>query len=263
MPELHKLQIAQSFGKAARCYTQHNRLQQQCAATLLQGLPSSLGVVLDAGCGPAVNTQALCARAQAYYGFDLSAGMLAQAQEQFPQHKWLQGDLEQLPFAPESFDQIYVNLALQWTDNLTIVLKQLIHCLKPHGTLVFSTVLDGSMAPIGPMFQRVTGHRHHNQFLRTSELLTCLQQAIAEVGASRACLAKFQTEQIAIPYASMRDMLYDLKGIGANYQPAGRARLTREQLRRVETGLESYRENDGMLYLQWRIGFVTITKNIA
>ena len=259
----HKVRIAQSFGKAARCYTQHNRLQQQCAETLMQSLPTSLGVVLDAGCGPGVNAQVLSARAVAYYGFDLSAGMLAQAQEQFPQLSWLQGDLEQLPFAPESFDQIYVNLALQWADNLASVLHQLIHCLKPGGTLAFSTVLEGSMAPLGSLFRRITGHSHHNQFLPKSELLTCLQQAIAEIGAPSVGLTKFHTEHIDIPYMSMRDMLNDLKGIGANYQPAGRARLTREQLRRVEEGLECYRETDGMLYLHWHIGFVNITKDIA
>lgn len=263
MAMLHKVHIAQSFGKAARCYAQHNRLQQQCAATLLHNLPSRLGVVLDAGCGPGVNTQALCARAATYYGFDLSAGMLAQAKEQFPQHSWLQGDLEQLPFVPESFDQIYVNLALQWTDCLAGVLQQLIQCLKPGGTLAFSTVLDGSMAPLGPLFRRVTGHSHHNQFLCKSELLTCIQQAILQTQASGSCSHEFHAKHIGIPYVSMREMLYDLKGIGANYQPAGRSRLTRGQLNRVEAELEHYREANGMLYLHWHIGFVSITKKIA
>ncbi|MBR9906583.1 MAG: methyltransferase domain-containing protein [Gammaproteobacteria bacterium] len=259
----HKVRIAQSFGKAARCYARHNRLQQQCAETLLHRLPNRLGVVLDAGCGPGVNAQALSARAACYYGFDLSAGMLAQAKEHFPQHTWLQGDLEQLPFAAECFDQIYVNLALQWADNLAGVLHQLIQCLKPGGTLVFSTVLEGSMAPLGPLFRRVTGHSHHNQFLPKPELLMCLQQVTAQARAVDACTTKFHTEHIGIPYVSMRDMLYDLKGIGANYQPAGRARLTREQLRQVEDGLECYRETDGMLYLNWHIGFVSITKSVA
>ncbi|RUO49844.1 methyltransferase domain-containing protein [Pseudidiomarina donghaiensis] len=263
MPEHHKARIAESFGKAARRYAQHNRLQQQCAAMLLHRLPKRLGVVLDAGCGPGVNTHALSVRAATYYGFDLSAGMLAQAQEQFPQYNWLQGDLEQLPFAPESFDHIYVNLALQWTNSLADVLQQLLRCLKPGGTLAFSTVLEGSMAPLGRLFLRVTGHSHHNRFLRRSELLTYVQQVIAQTGVFAACSPKFDTEYIGIPYMNMRDMLYDLKGIGANYQPAGRARLTRKQLRQVEEDLECYRETDGLLYLNWHIGFVSITKAIA
>lgn len=259
----HKAQIAHSFGKAARCYTQHNRLQQQCAETLLQSLPKNLGVVLDAGCGPGVNTQALSTRAEIYYGFDLSAGMLAQAQEQFPCQNWLQGDLEQLPFVPESFDHIYVNLALQWTENLVSALQQLIRCLKPGGTLVFSTVLDGSMAPLGPLFGRITGHCHHNKFLSQTELVQGVQQAIATVEPAALCCPKFRFEQISIPYVGMRDMLYDLKGIGANYQPAGRERLTRQQLIRVEEALEGYRETDGMLYLHWHIGFVSLSKCVA
>lgn len=255
----HKARIAQNFGKAAAIYTQHNRLQQICAQHLMQRLPQQLGVVLDAGCGPAVNTHALSARAQHYVGFDLSAGMLAHAQTFARKNSWVQGDIEQLPFAANSFDQIYINLALQWAGDLAATLRQLIYCLKPNGKLVFSTVLDGSMAPLGALFKRHTGHCHHNQFLTMRALehiLVTLQQgnhAAAQLS------TRVVNKHIAIPYIGLTEMLRDLKGIGANYQPAGVKRLTRNQLRQVEKSLENHRLNDGMLYLTWSIGFVEIT----
>ena len=257
----HKARIAQSFGKAAAVYTQHNRLQQHCAQHLLQRLPQQLGVVLDAGCGPAVNTHALSTRAEHYVGFDLSAGMLAHAQQYARQNSWVQGDIEQLPFAANSFDQIYINLALQWAGDLAATLKQLVYCLKPHGKLVFSTVLDGSMAPLGALFKRHTGHCHHNQFLTMSALknvVATLQQDVNDAMPRSHLTTRIVNKHIAIPYVGLTDMLRDLKGIGANYQPAGAKPLTRKQLKQVERSFENHRNSDGMLYLTWSIGFVEV-----
>lgn len=260
----HKLRLAQSFGKAALCYTQHNRLQQQCAERLLAKLPPTLGRVLDGGCGPAVNTATLAERSRAYVGFDLSEGMLAAAKAEFPAMTWVQGDLEQLPFADDSFDHIFINLALQWSSDLHTTLTQLMRCLKPQGRLVFSTVLDGSMAPLGTVFKAVTGHARHNSFCALGHLQNVVRhvsgRGVVKGVENGSVKAGVQTAKLAIPYLNLRDMLHDLKGIGANYQPAGHQPLTRAQLAATEDALENYREDDGKLYLHWHVAFVEITK---
>lgn len=259
MLSVHKQHIANRFSKAAAIYTQHNRLQQQCAEQLQAWLRPELGVVLDAGCGPAVNTQVLHERADTYVGFDLSAGMLAQAQQCFPTLQWVQGDIEQVPFAASSIDTLFMNLAVQWVGDLRATLGQLLHCLKPRGQVVLSTILDGSMAPLGTCFKQVTGHPHHNQFMTEQQLHLSLADLKAQF-ADSGLQTRVEIKPISVSYLTLRDMLYDLKGIGANYQPRGQQPLTRAQLRAVEQELESFREADWRLPLNWKIAFVELLK---
>lgn len=250
----HKSKIAQHFSKAATSYCDHNSLQRQCAETLLKNLPQNTGVTVDAGCGPGVNTPALQQRASHYIGLDFAAGMLQQAQAEYSDGCWVQADIEVLPFAPSSIDTIYANLAVQWVTDLPHTLQQLVDCLKPSGRAVLSTVMDGSLAPLGGCFQRVTGNVRHNKFIDNRQLNACLKHL---QGVTWRC-----TQQgIAVPYQQVRHMLHDLKGIGANYTLHQTRRLTKSQLSAVESAMEAHRSSDGVLYLRWEIAFIELIKS--
>ncbi|WP_417658355.1 methyltransferase domain-containing protein [Pseudidiomarina sp.] len=250
----HKSKIAQHFSKAATSYCDHNSLQRQCAETLLQMLPQYTGVTVDAGCGPGVNTLALQQRASHYIGLDFAAGMLQQAQAGYADGCWVQADIEALPFAERCIDTIYANLAVQWVTDLSKTLQQLVDCLKPSGRAVVSTVLDGSLAPLGSCFQRVTGSERHNKFINTRQL-------DAYLGSLRGVTWRCTQQSIAVPYHQVRDMLHDLKGIGANYTMQQTRGLTKSQLGAVETAMEAHRSSDGVLYLRWEIAFIELIKD--
>lgn len=249
----HKQKIAAHFSRAAQSYQHHNGLQRWCANRLLNWLPASTGMTADIGCGPAVNTDALLARTNHYIGVDIASGMLSAAQSKYPENTWIRADLEQLPFQEAAIDTIYANLAVQWADDLAATLKQWLQLLRPSGCIVASTVLSGSLSPLANYFQQYTGAKRHNRFYST----TTLHQILSALdGVS----VQFEVEQVTMPYQSVRSMLYDLKGIGANYQPQPQQPLTRKNLSQVEEAMEIHRTHDGMLPLTWSIGFIKLTK---
>jgi len=249
----HKAAIASHFSRAAQSYEHHNTLQRWCAARLIDWLPTATGLTADIGCGPAVNTEALLARAQHYIGVDIATGMLSEAQSNFPNHSWVRADLEALPFAPASIDALYANLAVQWADDLTATLQHWLSVLRPKGTVVMSTILSGSLMPLADCFQQYSGATRHNRFYSAN----ALQQVLSNVSGAT---IQFEVEQITIPYVTVRAMLYDLKGIGANYQPVRQQALTRSQLARVEAAMELHRDSSGNLPLRWVVGFIKLTK---
>ena len=250
----HKLEISQHFSRAAVGYTQHNELQRQCAAYLLAQLPAEeLGVTLDIGCGPGVNSEVLQQRASHYVGMDLAVGMLQQAQQRLPALHWVQGDMEHLPLAPASVHTLYANLALQWADQPLAALRQWVACVKPQGRIVASTVLQGSLQPLSGYLLRYTGHRRHNSFLTYQEL----QQQLALLNGVAITV---EQQTMTVRYPTVLAMLHQLKGIGANYQYHARPGLTKGQLQRVATAMEIHRDPQGLLPLHWQIAFITLRK---
>ncbi|PHR66970.1 MAG: hypothetical protein COA51_00760 [Idiomarina sp.] len=250
----HKQKIAAYFSRAAQSYQHHNGLQRWCAAKLLDWLPVTTGVTADIGCGPAVNTDALLARTNDYIGLDIAAGMLSEAQRNYPSNLWLRADLEQLPFGAASIDTIYANLAVQWADDLAATLNHWLQAVRPSGCIVASTVLAGSLLPLADYFKQYTGAARHNRFYTAATLQHILSSLDGVT-------VQFEVEQVTVPYQSVRGMLYDLKGIGANYQPQPQQALTKKSFSQVETAMEAHRTSDGALPLMWTIGFIKLTKD--
>src|SRR5690606_29021345 len=139
-----------------------------------------------------------------------------------------------------SIDTVFANLALQWVSDLPHALSQLCDCLRPQGRCVVSTVLSGSLMPLGRCFDQATGSARHNQFISAEALTEALEHFVAN--ARDALEYTLLQQQITVPYTQVRDMLLDLKGIGATYQPAGRQQLTRKGLAQVENLMEAYRQ---------------------
>lgn len=250
----HKLMIAERFSRAATSYAQHNELQRHCAVALLARLPHrDLGTTLDIGCGPAVNSDVLHARASQYLGIDIAPGMLHYAQQQWPHLQWICGDLEQLPIAANTVDTIYANLALQWAEDITTTLAQWLDCLRPAGVIVATTVLQGSLQPLSQYLLKFTGHRRHNQFLGRQDL-------VQRLNTLKGVEISIDYHSITIHYPSVRTMLHDLKGIGASYQYQQRPPLAKQQLLRVESAMEWHRDALGRLPLDWQIAVFKLTK---
>lgn len=103
--------------------------------------------VLEAGCGVGGQTQILCRRSpQAEFTcIDISpdsikeAGLMA-AEKGFTNVDFQQGDINELPFQPESFDHIFVCFVLEHLSDPGSVLNLLSNLLKTGGSI---TLIEG------------------------------------------------------------------------------------------------------------------------
>jgi len=68
--------------------------------------------ILDAGCGPGRDVAWFAARGHRVVGGDLSVGMLAEARRRVPDGRFVRMDLRTPPFAPASFDAIWMCASL-------------------------------------------------------------------------------------------------------------------------------------------------------
>lgn len=127
------------------------RLQDQ-ASTLSELLHSDSifpagSRVLEAGCGVGAQTVTL-ARGNpgaSFLALDISADSLSQARSAVQDAaltnvEFMQGDLLSLPFAPGSFDHVFVCFVLEHLDNPVAALAALRRLLKPGGGI---TVIEG------------------------------------------------------------------------------------------------------------------------
>ncbi|MDX1704967.1 methyltransferase domain-containing protein [Pseudidiomarina sp.] len=248
-----KARVARQFSKAAASYSQHDYLQRRCGAALLQQLPAQSDVLIDLGCGPASMTSALQGCCNHYLGLDIATGMLRQAQTQ-EKAAFAGADMDQLPLQQGSVDTIFSNLTLQWSNDLYATLTGALHALRPGGILLFSTILQGSMAPLNSVFAEVDNRPHINSFLSTDSVRNILARLPD-------CDCELSELPLRVSYDSLTDMLRDLKGIGANYtarDPQGL--FTRRRFSKWVAATEKHRETDGKLYLYWHIGLVSIRK---
>ncbi|NRF65575.1 methyltransferase domain-containing protein [Aquincola sp. S2] len=134
---------------------EHTRLQDQ-AATLVELLHGDTAYpggsrVLEVGCGVGAQTLTLAARSpQARFtSIDIDARSLAEARRRaeaagLHNVQFQQADLFALPFAPASFDHLFVCFVLEHLPRPAEALAALRGLLRPGGTL---TVIEGDHGP--------------------------------------------------------------------------------------------------------------------
>lgn len=130
---------------------ENERLQDQ-AGTLVDLLHSdtsypSGSVVLEAGCGVGAQTVTLAQRSPGarFTSVDVSADSVAEAKRTtdaagLTNVQFQQADIFALPFAPESFDHVFVCFALEHLSRPVEALAILNRLLRPGGTM---TVIEG------------------------------------------------------------------------------------------------------------------------
>ncbi|MCL4352342.1 MAG: class I SAM-dependent methyltransferase [Firmicutes bacterium] len=110
--------------------------------------PNSL--VLDAACGTGHTALALASRGHQVIGMDMTPEMVQEAQdlaeEQGLSISWLIGNVEQLPWEPETFDAITCRRAAHHFQNLPLFLHETHRVLKPGGVLGISDMTAPSTA---------------------------------------------------------------------------------------------------------------------
>ncbi|USD64373.1 malonyl-ACP O-methyltransferase BioC [Vibrio sp. SCSIO 43136] len=252
-----KQAIQEAFSKAAKCYDQHAQFQRTVANRLLDKLPNSLqGLkVLDLGCGTGFASQLLANKGAKVIAADLSEAMLEQSRLRCENLDvdYQQADAEQLPFKDNEFDIVYSSLALQWCQDLSVPLKEMKRVTKPGGSVLFSTLLDGSLEELKSAWLKVDSYQHVNDFISPKQVKLALAQ-------SECALHHIDSQPITVCYSTALALMKDLKGIGANHvQGRSQGLMTRKSIARLEQEYSKQRNSQGQLPATYQVCFGVIT----
>ena len=249
---LDKQKVAVSFGRAAARYDDVAQLQQRIGQQLLEIIPADLPAdnVLDLGCGTGYHTVQLQRRfpASKITGVDISPGMLAYAQARRSDCNWLCTDAENMALASDSQDLLFSNFALQWCDNLSTLATELYRVLAADGRAYLAVPGPATLSELRQAWLEVDGGVHVNRFASLPQW----QLALSEAGFSS---VKLDSRRVIEKHQSVRELLLELKNVGAHNNNAGKANhLTgKQQLKALYDAYDSYRLPDGTIPATWEI----------
>ena len=263
-PGIARRAVAESFSRAAESYDSVAHLQQQVGTDLLERLDSNAldpEWVLDLGCGTGFFADPLRERfpGARYLGIDLALGMLTYARSHARAHAasecgWVAGDAEAIPLPAESMHLVFSSLALQWCDRLDLFFAEIQRILAPGGVCVFTTLGPATLRELRAAWAEVDAHQHVNRFQPAADL-----QAAA--GAVRGLELQLERREYALTYSRVRDLLDELKALGAhNMNPGRPAGLAgRSALQGMLRAYERRRTN-GVLPATYEVLFGTVEK---
>ncbi len=115
-----------------------------CAASLVKfSHIKSNDNVLDVGCGTGVVAITAARVGAKVSGLDLSPALVERAKENLSianvQADIIEGDVESLPYADNSFDVVLSQFGHMFAPRPQIAIKEMLRVLKPGGTIAFST----------------------------------------------------------------------------------------------------------------------------
>jgi ubiquinone/menaquinone biosynthesis C-methylase UbiE len=116
--------------------------QQMLHLTLKEVAPSQGELILDVGCGRAIDGARLCEKGAQVIGVEPSRVMLVRAKEYLTENSarvvLTQGIGENLPFKPHSFDKVMCKGALDHFFSPDKTMEEIARVLKPQGEMIVS-----------------------------------------------------------------------------------------------------------------------------
>lgn len=251
MNDARKQRISAAFGAAAAHYDGHAGPQRLAAALVAdlaqQQRPGAVERILEIGCGTGFLTRDIHARwpGAELIATDIAPGMLEQAASSGRvAGRFMTMDGEAPPFEGPWFDLILSSLAFQWFDDLDGAIARLVSLLRPGGSLIFSTMGQGSFAR-----------------WRAAHAACGLVTGVPDypsLAVLRGLLAGYADSFVfdeAYPLAGggAKGLIAHLKGIGAVVPLSGRKPLGPADLRRVMARFETDGGTDSYQVLFARI----------
>lgn len=254
---LDRLRVRQSFERAAATYDAAAVLQGEVCRRMLSRLDYiklDPAAVLDAGSGTGNAVAGLLARypRARLVALDLALAMARRIRTRRPWWRKLLdlrgarlgvvcGDIESLPLAGGSFDLVWSNLTLQWVSGPRRAFAELYRALRPGGLLMFSSFGPDTLKELRAASRDADRHTHVHRFIDMHDVGDMLVQC----GFADPVM---DMETVTMTYASVRDLMRDLKAIGARNATSGRpgALSGKSLLERVTRNYESFRR-DGKL----------------
>lgn len=220
-----KQQVASQFSRAAHSYDQAARIQHFSAVELAQQIKdlqtnnneSMTGHWLDLGCGTGFAVPTLLQQgAEQITGADLAHGMCIESNQKLshlPFHA-VTADAENLPFAQDSFDGIYSNLMVQWSEQIHDLFYEAQRVLKPGGLFAFATLGPRTMHELKAAWLQVDPFVHVNQFSSTLDVIEQCEPFFD--------IESIQQQEVIQRHSSLSALLKELKAIGATNVNSGR-----------------------------------------
>ncbi len=218
--------VAAAFNAAAKRYDRHAVLQSTVRERLLERLDViriDPGRVLDVGAGTGAASRALAKkyRQAEVIGVDLAFEMLQVGRDRRllrrARRQDVCADAEALPFTHASAELVFSNLTMQWCNELDAVMQECQRVLRPGGLLLFSTLGPDTLSELRASWAQVDDHTHVNVFIDMHDV----GDALIRAGFGGPVM---DVENITLTYATVEDLLRDLKAIGAHNVTAARAR---------------------------------------
>ena len=248
-----KQQVKESFNKAAVSYDAAAIVQKEVCQRLLERLEyikTDPAIIVDIGSGTGQGTIGLARQYPdaAIVSLDLAEKMLHLSRERSSDNKFIGqagahgllkkmtgffsnlrenksgksihhvcADAEQLPFSDASVDLIFSNLTIQWCFDLTQLFHEFRRVLKPGGCLLFTTFGSDTLKELRDSWAAVSDKIHVNEFVDMHDIGDALYNVQAENPV-------MDSEKIILNYQSVKQILIDIKAVGAHNQNFGRAK---------------------------------------
>jgi malonyl-CoA O-methyltransferase len=252
---IDKQQARLAFSRAAPHYDEVAVLQKEIGLRMIERLelvkmtPQS---ILDIGAGTGLTTAELGKyyRKANIVALDFALPMLQLARKR---GSWLHrprcvcGDLDKLPFANRSFDLIYSNAALQWSNDLEHSFSGFLRVLRPGGLLMFSTFGPDTLKELRAAWGAVDTNSHVSRFPDMHDVGDALVR-------SRFAEPVMDVDRITLTYREVEGLMRDLKILGAHNVTAHRPRgLTgKGRMAAMRAAYEQFRV-DGLLPASYEV----------
>jgi malonyl-CoA O-methyltransferase len=253
--QLDRHLVGRHFGRAARSYEQHDALQREVQAALIERLDFYLEAplrVVDVGAGTGRGTALL---KQKYpkaevIAIDLALPMLRAAKQH---SSWLKpfrrvcAEATQLPLADHSVDVLHSNLCFQWIDDLPALFGECMRVLKPGGFMTFSSFGPDTLKELRAAWAEADQQPHVARFLDMHDV----GDAMLAAGLRDPVLDVFR---YTLTYSEPRKLLEELQGLGATNADRARSRgLTgKARYQRMLAAYETMRV-DGRIPASWEV----------
>jgi len=248
-----------SFEQAAAGYDEAAVLQREMADRLLERLDYirlKPELVLDLGAGTGYAIPGLYRRfgTARILALDFAPAMLLETRDRnrtcgsrLGSPNCVCADVEALPLADASVDLIFSNATFQWCNNIRGTFGECLRVLRPGGLLLFTTFGPDTLWELRDAWATADGHPHVSPFLDMHDV----GDALVNAGFADPII---DIERLTVTYEQARDLMRDLKILGAHNAASQRARgLTgRRRLLAVERAYETHRR-DGRLPASYEV----------
>jgi len=253
---LDKKTTRKHFERAAESYDAAAVLQQEVAKRLserLDYIKIKPKRSLDVGCGTGYLTKDLLSRypKAKVVALDLALNMVRKSK----QHgRWLHkpqavcADADQLPIKADSVELIVSNLMLQWSNDLNKTFTGFHSVLAPNGLLLFSTFGPDTLKEMRESWANVDQQPHTSSFSDMHEI----GDALLNAGFINPVT---DMEIITMTYKSVRQLMKDIKNIGATNSRTERSKglMGKQKLNAFEKAYDAFKTKDGLYPATWEI----------
>ena len=206
-----KTKTRRCFNRAKLTYDLNAELQQSISKQLIRKLHRNyryFANIIDIGCGTGLSTQFLknTFSWQNFLAIDLADELLSVAKSRSIAS--VCADFDNIPVPNQQFDLVFANMALQWSTDLSVSLREIARITKKNGLLAASLPIYGTFSELKQLLYQSTGAIFFNEFVSLDTFSTFLSESGYQ-------LVSLQAKQHHFTYPDLKTALQSFKKVGA------------------------------------------------